>query len=104
MVAFYGHHFCFAKGRCQMADYTANEKNKLVQKLRDIGIITEKDILNLKVSELKKINESENIADLTVKDIKIIWIMQDAIENKGLLAFFTNATNEKEENNNSNTE
>ena len=87
-----------------MADYTSNEKNKLVQKLRDIGIITEKDILNLKVSELKKINESENIADLTVKDIKIIWIMQEAIENKGLLAFFTNATNEKEENNNSNTE
>ena len=87
-----------------MADYTSNEKNKLVQKLRDIGIITEKDILNLKVAELKKINESENIADLTVKDIKIIWIMQDAIENKGLLAFFTNATNEKEKNNNSNTE
>lgn len=44
----------------------------------------EKDILNMKVSELKKINQNEDIQKLTLKDIETIWIMQEAIENKGL--------------------
>ena len=46
--------------------------------------------LILKVAELKKINESENIQNLTIKDIEIIWLMQEAIEKKKLLEFFTN--------------
>ena len=73
-----------------MAEYSSIQKNKLVQKLKSINITNEKDILNLKVAELKKINESENIQNLTIKDIEIIWLMQEAIEKKSLLEFFTN--------------
>ena len=73
-----------------MAEYSSIQKNKLAQKLKSINITNEKDILNLKVAELKKINESENIQNLTIKDIEIIWLMQEAIEKKKLLEFFTN--------------
>ena len=73
-----------------MAEYSSIQKNKLAQKLKSINITNEKDILNLKVSELKKINESENIQNLTIKDIEIIWLMQEAIDKKKLLEFFTN--------------
>lgn len=73
-----------------MAEYSSIQKNKLAQKLKSINITNEKDILNLKVAELKKINESENIQNLTIKDIEIIWLMQEAIEKKNLLEFFTN--------------
>lgn len=71
-----------------MSEYTSLQKNKLAQKLKSINITTEKEILNLKVSELKKINEQENINNLNLKDIEIIWLMQEAIENKKLLEFF----------------
>lgn len=73
-----------------MAEYSSNEKNKLAQKLKKINIISEKDILNIKVSQLKKINEDKELSNLTIKDIQIIWLMQEAIENKTLLEFFTN--------------
>ena len=61
----------------------------LVQKLKSINITNEKDILNLKVSELRNINKIEEIPKLTIKDIEIIWLMQEAIEKKNLLEFFT---------------
>lgn len=73
-----------------MAEFSSIQKNKLVQKLKGINVTTEKEILNLKVAELKKINEMENIKNLTLKDIEIIWLMQEAIEKKSLLEFFTN--------------
>ncbi len=73
-----------------MAEYSSIQKNKLVQKLKSINVTNEKDILNLKVAELKKINATENIQNLTIKDIEIIWLMQEAIEKKNLLEFFTN--------------
>lgn len=73
-----------------MTEYSSIQKNKLVQKLKCINITNEKDILNLKVSELKKINEIENIQKLTLKDVEIIWLIQEAIEKKKLLEFFTN--------------
>ena len=66
-----------------MAKYSAIQKNKVFKKLKKINILTEKDILNLKVS---KLNEIEN---LTIKDIEIILQMQEAIENKKMLEFFT---------------
>lgn len=72
-----------------MAEFSSLQKNKLAQKLKNINVITEKDILNLKVSELKKINELESIPNLSLKDIEIIWLMQEAIEKKNLLEFFT---------------
>lgn len=74
-----------------MTKYSNNQKNKLLKKLRAINVTAEKDILNLKISELKKINEIENIENLTIKDIEIIWEMQEAIEKKSLLDFFTNS-------------
>ena len=73
-----------------MAEYSSIQKNELVQKLKSINITNEKDILNLKVAELKKINAVENIQNLIIKDIEIIWLMQEAIEKKNLLEFFTN--------------
>lgn len=74
-----------------MSKYKASEKNKLIEKLEKINITNEKDVLNLKVSDLKKINETEGIQNITLKDIQIIWLMQDAIETKTLLKFFTNS-------------
>ena len=72
-----------------MAEYSSMQKNKLVQKLKSINITNEKDILNLKVSELRNINKIEEIPKLTIKDIEIIWLMQEEIEKKNLLEFFT---------------
>lgn len=41
----------------------------------------EKDILNMKVAELKKINQNEDILNLTIKDVEI---MQEATENPNI--------------------
>lgn len=72
-----------------MAEFNAIQKNKLVKKLKGINKAKEKDILNLKVSELRKINEDENIPNLTINDVEIIWQMQDAIKGKVLLEYLT---------------
>lgn len=69
-----------------MANITTIQKNKLLRKLRNINILNEKDILNLKVYDLKKIKDNDK---LTLNDIEIIWLMQEAIEKKSLLDFFT---------------
>lgn len=69
-----------------MANITTIQKNKLLRKLRNINVLNEKDILNLKVADLKKIKDNEK---LTLNDIEIIWLMQEAIEKKSLLDFFT---------------
>lgn len=74
-----------------MAKISSNQKQKLLNKLKAINIITEKDILNIKLTELKKINETEEIENLTIKDIEIIWLIQEAVEKKSLLEFFTNS-------------
>lgn len=76
-----------------MTEYNVKQKNKLLQKLKAINITTEKDILNMKVADLKKINEIKLLEKLTLKDILIIWQIQEAIENKSLLNFFTENTN-----------
>ena len=72
-----------------MAEYNSKQKNNLLKKLKSVSITSEKDILNVKVSDLKKINQNENIANLTIKDVEILWLMQEAIEKKTLLEFFT---------------
>ena len=71
-----------------MSDYNSKQKKNLLKKLKAINMTNEKDILNIKVSELKKINQNENISNLTIKDVEMIWIMQESIENKGLCDFF----------------
>jgi len=72
--------------RCEMAKITVNQKKKLLKKLRNINILTEKDILNMKVMDLKKKKDTEK---LTINELEIIWLMQEAIEKKSLLDFFT---------------
>ena len=70
-----------------MSENSSKKKN-LIKKLKSIGMANEKDVLNMKVSELKKINQNEDIPNVTLKDIETIWIIQDAIETKGLWNFF----------------
>ena len=69
-----------------MSKITETQKNKLLRKLKNANIVNEKDILNVKVSDLKKIKEASN---LTMIDIEIIWLIQEAIDKKNLLDFFT---------------
>lgn len=71
-----------------MSECTQKQKKNLLKKLKAINMTNEKDILNMKVAELKKINQNEDILNLTIKDVEMIWIMQEAIENKGLWDFF----------------
>ena len=71
-----------------MSECTQKQKKNLLKKLKAINMTNEKDILNIKVSELKKINQNENISNLTIKDIEMLWIMQEAIENKSLFDVF----------------
>ena len=52
-----------------MSKITATQKNKLLRKLKNANIVNEKDILNIKVSDLKKIKETGR---LTMVDIEII--------------------------------
>ena len=71
-----------------MSEYNSKQKKNLLKKLKAINMTNEKDISNMKVAELKKINQNEDILNLTIKDVEMIWIMQEAIENKGLWDFF----------------
>ena len=71
-----------------MSEYNSKQKKNLLKKLKAINMTNEKDILNMKVAELKKINQNEDILNLTIKDVEMIWIIQEAIENKVLWDFF----------------
>ena len=71
-----------------MSEYNSKQKKNLLKKLKAINMTNEKDILNMKVAELKKINQNEDILNLTIKDVEIIWIMQQGIEKKGWRDFF----------------
>ena len=71
-----------------MSEYNSKQKKNLLKKLKAINMTNEKDILNMKVAELKKIHQNEDILNLTIKDVEMIWIIQEAIENKGLWDFF----------------
>ena len=82
-----------------MSKYTINQKNKVLKKLKKINITTEKDILNLKVADLKKMKQTEKGNSITNTDLEIIWLMQEAIEKKRLLEFFINEEEENGENN-----
>lgn len=82
-----------------MSKYTINQKNKVFKKLKKINITTEKDILNLKVADLKKLKQTQKGNSITNTDLEIIWLMQEAIEKKRLLEFFINEEEENGENN-----
>ena len=82
-----------------MSKYTINQKNKVFKKLKKINITTEKDILNLKGADLKKLKQTQKGNSITNTDLEIIWLMQEAIEKKRLLEFFINEEEENGENN-----
>lgn len=62
-----------------MATYSVNQMKKVIKKLEKINITTEKEILNLKVLELKKLKEQDKV---NMNDIEIIWEIQDMIQDK----------------------
>ncbi len=62
-----------------MVTYSINQMKKVIKKLEKINIKTEKEILNIKVLELKKLKEEEKVNS---KDIEIIWEIQDMIQDK----------------------
>lgn len=62
-----------------MATYSINQMKRVIKKLEKINIITEKEILNIKVLELKKLKEQDKV---NLKDIEIIWEIQDMIQDK----------------------
>lgn len=62
-----------------MATYSVNQMKKVIKKLEKINITTEKEILNLKVLELKKLKEQDKVS---MNDIEIIWEIQDMIQDK----------------------
>lgn len=62
-----------------MATYSINQMKRVIKKLEKINIINEKEILNIKVSELKKLKEQGKVS---MKDIEIIWEIQDMIQDK----------------------
>lgn len=56
-----------------MATYSVNQMKKVIKKLEKINITTEKEILNLKVLEVKKLKEQDKVS---MNDIEIIWEIQ----------------------------
>ena len=62
-----------------MATYSLNQMKKVIKKLEKINITTEKEILNLKVLEVKKLKEQDKVS---MNDIEIIWEIQDMIQDK----------------------
>ena len=62
-----------------MATYSINQMKKEIKKLEKLNIVGEKAILHVKVLDLKKLKEQEKI---NMKDIEIIWEIQDMIQDK----------------------
>lgn len=77
-----------------MAKYNMTQKNKVYKKIKKIGKAKEKDILNLKVKDLKKIKELDKF---NFSELEIIWLMQEAIEKERFIEFITDTEIEVEE-------
>lgn len=65
-----------------MAKITIIQKKKMLDKLKNIGIVTEKDILNLKVYKVKELKEQGKV---TTNDLEIIWNIQETLMQKDIL-------------------
>ena len=62
-----------------MATYSINQMKKEIKKLEKINIVGEKAILNIKVLDLNKLKEQDKIG---MKDVEIIWEIQEMIQDK----------------------
>lgn len=62
-----------------MATYSITQMKKEMKKLKKVGIVGEKAILNLKLLDLYKLKEQDKVS---MKDIEIIWKIQEMIQDK----------------------
>ena len=62
-----------------MATYSITKMKKEMKKLKTVGIVGEKAILNLKLLDLYKLKEKDKVC---MKDIEIIWKIQEMIQDK----------------------
>jgi len=62
-----------------MATYSIVQMKNEMKKLSKIGILGERAILNLKLSDLYKLKEQNTVS---MKDIEIIWKIQEMIQDK----------------------
>ncbi len=62
-----------------MATYSIVQMKNEMKKLSKIGILGERAILNLKLSDLYKLKEQGTVS---MKDIEIIWKIQEMIQDK----------------------
>ena len=69
-----------------------NQITKLLEKIFKAGYITEKDILNIQLEDLVKINDISNT------EIAILLDFKKAIRNKKIIAFFSGKEERKDEN------
>lgn len=60
----------------------ANKRKKILDILEQEGIVTKKDILELKSSKEKELVKNGLIS---INDLKIIWDIQDDLLNKDIL-------------------
>jgi len=68
-----------------------NQITKLLEKIFKAGFTTEKDILNIQLDDLVKLN------DITGNEIMIIIELKKAIRNKKLIAFLSGTEEKKVE-------
>ena len=71
-----------------------NQITKLLEKVFKAGFTTEKDILNIQLDDLVKIN------DISGNEILIIIELKKAIRNKRIIAFLSGTEEKKVENKN----
>ena len=67
-----------------------NQITKLLEKIFKAGYITEKDILNIQLEDLVKINDISNT------EIAILLDFKKAIRNKKIIAFLSDTEEKKE--------
>ena len=68
--------------------FTKQERDKIFMKKNKQENQEKTAKIKSKNEPIEKINQNENISNLTIKDIEMLWIMQEAIENKSLFDFF----------------
>jgi len=68
-----------------------NQITKLLEKIFKAGFTTEKDILNIRLEDLVKINDISN------NEIAILLDLKRAIRNKKIIAFLSGTEEKKEE-------
>lgn len=65
---------------------------KILEKLFDAGFNTEKEILKMQMSDIKKIN-----GGLSSQELMIVLELQEAIKNKQLMTYISGKQTEKKE-------